>query len=768
MKIKKHLIPRREDGLKKKKRKTLTTNFESINPEKIFVQNILQKNSSLNSLKDKIQKESNNNIHDIFSSDESKLKAIKYVLHVSRGKENQKNKMNENPTNNVNNKKNLSFGSCDVQASDKSKNRIKVKRSQNSFYNKIEQLSPIKRDKFFNEDKPLNEEDLLRDNNISPNKKNLKFIYDDSPSTLLPSNQSYDINSQREIIPKNKYELNNNVGLNYTQNYFYENNPQKKDINPAIKTNTFFKINYIKKNNERTLDPKPDYNSQKIQTIDDNLRNKTIDNFYLCNQINKSELYNFKTNDNSINQYKNIQDKKNAFSNKNSCYDIKNNINDNYIHKKNFSHGGNYNNNFQIRKNDTNQFPFYQTEANSFYEPVINNNNNRMNYINNSKRLTYGENNNKNKNIIRLMGKNKELENSCNNNYYIRKSERIYPLKRKNNSFFINDTNINKPKTKALIETDFNNELSNTTYNFNNNYSFSKKIFPNMSFNYKTMPISINNENSIIINDNKEDITHKNLLSNKILVKKRPLKDNHSLEILNNNSNNKISPKNNLLVCKNSSFNFQSNMGNKIIFENENEIMDYIKNKFEEDKNNNQNKKLKYTGYVLLKKYNGKILHEIRIEDDLIKLNQKLKDENVCVKNELIEITTVNQNKELIQLKEKINNLEKEISKIKEENENLNKKDYLKNELIKKLEKEKQNILEENKKLCLNLNEIKQLNNNLNKQFKEMLNKNTIENILKQYEIENVLEMSIKNELNIENSDMQKLEKENIIINPTP
>ena len=66
------------------------------------------------------------------------------------------------------------------------------------------------------------------------------------------------------------------------------------------------------------------------------------------------------------------------------------------------------------------------------------------------------------------------------------------------------------------------------------------------------------------------------------------------------------------------------------------------------------------------------------------------------------------------------------------------------------------------------MDEIKQLNNNLNKQFKEILSKNSIENILKNLEIENVLEMSIKNDLNNENSEMPKLEKENIIINKTP
>ena len=86
MKIKKSLIPKRENRQNRKKEKVVSTNYERMNPENIFIKNILQKNASLNELKEKIQKESNNNMHEIFSSDESRLKAIKYVLHVSKGK----------------------------------------------------------------------------------------------------------------------------------------------------------------------------------------------------------------------------------------------------------------------------------------------------------------------------------------------------------------------------------------------------------------------------------------------------------------------------------------------------------------------------------------------------------------------------------------------------------------------------------------------------------------------------------------------------------
>ena len=90
MKITKSLIPKGDIRPKKKKENTWTSNFETINPERIILRNILQKNSSFKKLKDKIEKESNSNMHEIFSSDESRLKAIKYVINASKGKENQK------------------------------------------------------------------------------------------------------------------------------------------------------------------------------------------------------------------------------------------------------------------------------------------------------------------------------------------------------------------------------------------------------------------------------------------------------------------------------------------------------------------------------------------------------------------------------------------------------------------------------------------------------------------------------------------------------
>ena len=756
MKIKKSLIPKREKYQKNQKEKILTTNYESIKPENIFIKNILQKNSSLKDLKETIQKESNNNMHEIFSSEENRLKAIKYVLHVSKGKENQKNCMNQYP-NNVNNKKNVSFISCDAPLPEKNKNRIEVKKSPKVFNNRLEQLSPIKNEKNDNDDRPLFEEDSLKYNNNKIREKKINR-YDYSPSTLIPSNQINIINSQREtniIQKKNQISLkknksyNNNYIDDKTQDY-YDNKNNLNDQNPTLKNNNYIKLKYSKTQNERFRNPQPDYSLKNKQKTD-NVRNKTID---IYNQSINSELNNYYKTENNFNNYNSQQKKKDIYSINNNN-DIKFNVIGKYNHKKNISQDY-YSNDFQIKNNNTNNIPFYSTEVNHFYEP---NNNNRINYINNSKKLNYLDNNNKSKTLIRIMNKNNNgFKDLCNNNYYPKKTEPNIPFKKKNNSLYINDSNAMKINPKEYKEKECNNNLSNENKE-DTNFSFHKKIFTNIS--YKT--INANNEDNVRDKDNKEKL---NILNNKILVKKRPLKENQNIEIINPNEKNNNTKYNVLNICQINAFNYESTNENKIIFESENEIFDYIRNKYEEDKNNNNiDKKFNYTGFCLTKKYKGKILYEIKIEDNINIINKKLKDENVKVNNELIEIITVNNIEELYKLKDQIITLEKDISKIKEENENLTKKDSLKNELIQNIDKEKQNLIEENKKICIELNKIKQLNNNLNEQLKELLEKNKI---AKQYEIEKMEEMNIAINPKIEMLEDKKIQNEKIEINKTP
>ena len=480
MRLTKYTVQKKEEQPKKKKEKTLTTNFENIKHENIIFKNMLQKNLSLKNIKEKIRKESNNNIHEILSSDESRLKAIKYVINASKGKENQKNNINQNhnkTTSNINNnntlkqKKNLSLLS-EIPFPNDSRNKIKVKRSQKVLYTKIEQISPIKkesRNKFINEDKPLNEEALLRDNNILTNKNGKKYVFD-SPMPIFPRNDSYDIVSHREIsmqfIQPNKKFLfdnnnthNNNAYLNnHTQSNFYVN---QNEINPIIKNNNFYhKINYVRKNHKRDISPYSDYDEYNNIQSRDNMRNKTFNNFYIHKQINKSGICdnNYRTNNNSINKNKNYIEPKMIYSTKNSRIDINYNLNDGYNHRKNASQDQ-YSN---MYKNHSNKNYFHIKESNS---------NKRMNFINIPTNIKFSEiHNNRKRNIIRIMDHTQAIQDITNNNFNQKSHENVINLKKKNNSFYINDgipININNFNSKK--EYNDNDYINYLTQNIGTN-----------------------------------------------------------------------------------------------------------------------------------------------------------------------------------------------------------------------------------------------------------------------------------------------------------
>ena len=78
---------------------------------------------------------------------------------------------------------------------------------------------------------------------------------------------------------------------------------------------------------------------------------------------------------------------------------------------------------------------------------------------------------------------------------------------------------------------------------------------------------------------------------------------------------------------------------NNFIFKNEEEIWKYIKDKMtkekEEEYNNN---KLKYNYFTLVKKFQGKILYEIGLENNIDEINNILEKENVKVENEFVKL----------------------------------------------------------------------------------------------------------------------------------
>ena len=191
----------------------------------------------------------------------------------------------------------------------------------------------------------------------------------------------------------------------------------------------------------------------------------------------------------------------------------------------------------------------------------------------------------------------------------------------------------------------------------------------------------------------------------------------------------------------------------------------FINDKFNKQKNYNIKNKLNYTGYILSKKYKGKILFEIKIDDDINKINKILKEENIKIGNKSIEFISLNEKENIEALKKRIINLESEIEKIKQENDALNKKDFLKNQLIKKLDKEKENLIEENNQFMNDIKKLNELNEDLNTKLKEINSKNINEIKTNEYKEENVIKFNILNKNIITNDLSAKTNNEE---NKTP
>ena len=600
----------------------------------------------------------------------------------------------------------------------KDKTKILNKRSPNLIYNKIkQQYTPIRKEILFNqiknklikEDQPINEDKFLKDNNIifSNKKKNSDL----SPSSsYLIKNRSHYISPQREIdlvyIKEDNATCNNN---NYYNNNFYKiNNTQSNFFIGKIlkpKNNFFHNIKLSNKKNIRDISPQSDCLLDNNTYNKSDIYNKTEDNFYKFKKIIKSNNYgkNNRINDAKINRYNNHK------------------VTEIFYTRKN-------NSNLQNEENNESSDIYADLYDNNsfFYRPKHNNE------LTNSKiyndRINYNNNSNKKKNIIRIQQKSNELMNDLNNKIDdIEIYKNKYPKKNKTELF--SDYN---PKNNKYSIIKRNNNFAHN----NNNLT---EIFDSNNYNkdaiFQRKPIINNNKN-----ENKEELS-----LNRIIVKKRPLKEN---SISNNNAINeykKVKYKNfgkgkKFEMCKNISFNYE-NKSDKIYFDNEDSILEYINKKYEEDKQKTYfNRKIKFTGFILTKKYKGKTLYDIRIEDDINKINSKLKEEKVEVNHELIQISFANKNIEENEFKNKINNLEKELSKYKEENDLLSKKDNLKNELIKKLDKEKQNLCEEIKRLNNEIEKLKKININLNNKLLKA--KNEIHS--KNYEIKNISSIFIE------------------------
>ena len=173
----------------------------------------------------------------------------------------------------------------------------------------------------------------------------------------------------------------------------------------------------------------------------------------------------------------------------------------------------------------------------------------------------------------------------------------------------------------------------------------------------------------------------------------------------------------------------------KLSFNNDDEVLHYIKKKIREEKSSEYNNgKMKYNYFILTKKFHGKTLYEIGLENDLIEINNILRKENVEIEHEPVAFITI---KELNQLKggevsEEIERLKSEIDKVNQEKEQLKEEIEKMNQENKKLQKDIDIVSFQNKKLS---NKTSDENEKLKEDIEKMNKEN--EKLKKKLEIKN-------------------------------
>lgn len=531
--------------------------------------------------------------------------------------------------------------------------------------------------------------------NTYGNNRQPKYIRPSPKSTKITQkivfknrNPSYieNLKKSRKRLQSSNPKLENNTYTNINPNSTYvikskkpskSNNAKKKLRDyPNLIKGVLRQVNY--------------YNLNNNINYNDNIRYKPIDDFY--NEQSSIFIKNIiENNTNSPNTSINLDEQKSEFqSNNNNIFNPKN------------SHD-NYSNNIpKIKNNEEDEYLEQEIKSNKVKYRRSRGENN-IKSIKNISPISPIKIRNIYRNDIPYLNEDIYNDNSDNNlkNNYNRKPSFI-----NNNETIVTDDDDNfrnKKKDKLVITS--------------NNFCLNNKNTPNIdmeSANKRKIELSIENVN---------DFTLFNIKQNPIINYNLEEKPADSFNIIQNRKNYDTNQNNfnNLEEANLPMINFlgvynknsdndskesiSGNNGGKLSFNNDDEVIRYIKEKIREEKDlQYNNNKMKYNYFNLIKMFHGKKLYEIGLENNLNKINNILEKEKVEVEHEPIMFIF---KKDL----NKIKNGEAVINSSNTNNQNSH-------DEIEKLMKEKEQIINENEKLK---KKIESMNNN-NKNFGEKNN----------------------------------------------
>ena len=563
-------------------------------------------------------------------------------------------------------------------------------------------------------------------------------------------------------------------------------------------------INYLENNIEKNLLPNQNIKNERLGTFNLRINKKRLsENEPKINRNNyiKNAYYNPMNNNNNQTYFQkkfintrstqNILTENNYYNNNRNRNNIVNNYSPNYSHFDNPLNNNKkeyYSNIPQLNFQKLKIFPKYNTDRNNYEYDYDNENmhNNVFTDINNANNKKKN-NKQRNKFVISTNNiyiednndeeKNKtEYDNRYGNDFhnYIKMGSYFSRSSSKNkNEYEIGTEKLrnkilfedNSPKLKSLKVQGRINKLRKIPYN---NYEHVEiKYYPNTinkltnkgNTNYNNDEFVYNNYNTIErpkrmseILDNKTKMRLSSLIDSNFKDKEKKQIQNIEQDQINNNvkranynQNNKNINRfyNNEFIVKRNNINNNNNRNfiNKniepLIITSFNFNLSSIGNK-KENKNKNKEDDNFKDGIFLIKKINGEIVSKFEInKNNIQKINKYFEEENIKINNSLLELNLKN---EINDIKEKYQNLQKELNLLKYKSLAYDKKNL---ELINendKLKEEKENLKNNNKVL----------ENKINELLKE-----------KKIEIRDKNNKTVEENKNNENNENKGLEKDN-------
>ena len=512
--------------------------------------------------------------------------------------------------------------------------------------------------------------------------------------------------------------------------YHTKRNSQIKDIlDSAIKIKRFLKApDKFKRHQDYpnliggVLHQVNYYNTNNNNNYNENVRYKPIDSIF----NEPSFISNRKDKENNNNNSPNISfnsenqnEQKSVNENRNNIRKVKfeeddnnDNTNDNIYNNYNIENEMKVNaDSLKNRKNDI-------IDNGKSISPIISATNNNENRIKKGKNDIIGQ-------YVNNTYKN-ENTNDYNNN-------KLKKDKKDNKKLYENNLNIrNKNNDKNISQKNF--KVKQIEKEEEAKVPEDKKIKENK---LKKDLLSIESNNNIMINNFKNYINKLEKISTNKFSFCNPEKENklanfNCLEEIKNDNINYIGKK--LLNKENETNNKYESDDKRLKFNNDDEVLNYIKKKLKEDKDEEYGQnKLKYNYFILTKKFKGRILYEIGLENDLKSINSVLEKENVEIEHKKvvfipkIELENLKNNKQ--EIKQEIvvsnDNTDEAVEKLKKENEKLKKKiDLINNNY----EERNSNLVNDYNKLTEDIERLNENNKEIEKQLKDK------QNIIKEYE----------------------------------